>query len=96
MALPKPILEYDSVRAWAEGWWRMPVTVGDEVGRIIGAPAGSVVMHPNVSICQALILSVPANNADRIRPSDHRIEGDLVMRSLIIRRPHLSRVIIEP
>ena len=45
------------VRAWAEGWWRMPLTAGDEVGRIIGAAPGSVVMHQNVSICQSLILS---------------------------------------
>jgi len=45
------------VRAWAEGWWNMPVTVGDEVGKIIGANPGSVVMHQNVSICQSLILS---------------------------------------
>ena len=45
------------VRAWAEGWWDMPVTVGDEVGRIIGADPGTVVMHQNVSICQALVLS---------------------------------------
>jgi kynureninase len=45
------------VRAWAEGWWDMPVTVGNEVGRIIGAPPESVVMHQNVSICQSLILS---------------------------------------
>jgi kynureninase len=45
------------VRAWADGWWAMPVTVGDKVGRIIGAPPGSVVMHQNVSVCQALVLS---------------------------------------
>jgi kynureninase len=45
------------VRAWAEGWWDMPVTVGDEVARIIGAEPGSIVMHQNVSICQSLILS---------------------------------------
>jgi kynureninase len=45
------------VRAWAEGWWEMPLTVGDEVGRIIGADRGTVVMHQNVSICQSLILS---------------------------------------
>ena len=45
------------VRAWAEGWWNMPVTVGDQVAKIIGAPAGSVVMHQNVSICQSLVLS---------------------------------------
>jgi kynureninase len=45
------------VRAWAEGWWDMPVTVGNEVARIIGADPGNVVMHQNVSICQSLILS---------------------------------------
>ena len=45
------------VRAWAEGWWDMPVTVGNEVARIIGADPGTVVMHQNVSICQSLVLS---------------------------------------
>ena len=45
------------VRAWAEGWWNMPVTVGNEVARIIGADRDTVVMHQNVSICQSLILS---------------------------------------
>jgi kynureninase len=45
------------VRAWAEGWWEMPLSVGDAVGRIIGADAGTVVMHQNVSVCQSLILS---------------------------------------
>jgi len=45
------------VRAWAEGWWNMPLSVGEEVGHIIGAEPGSVVMHQNVSICQSLILS---------------------------------------
>ena len=45
------------VRAWAEGWWDMPVSVGDEVARIIGADPGTVVMHQNVSVCQSLIIS---------------------------------------
>jgi len=45
------------VRAWAEGWWDMPVTVGNDVARIIGAEPGTIVMHQNVSICQSLILS---------------------------------------
>lgn len=45
------------VRAWAEGWWAMPLSVGDEVGSILGAPPGSVAMQQNVSVCQALILS---------------------------------------
>ena len=45
------------VRAWAEGWWDMPVTLGNEVARIIGADPGTVAMHQNVSICQSLVLS---------------------------------------
>ena len=45
------------VRAWAEGWWDMPVTIGDQVARIIGADPGTVVMHQNVSVCQSLVLS---------------------------------------
>jgi kynureninase len=45
------------IRAWEEGWWEMPVTCGDLIGRIIGAPPGRVVMHQNVSICQALVTS---------------------------------------
>ena len=45
------------IRAWAEGWWEMPLTVGDKIARIIGAAPGSVVMHQNVSVCQAIILS---------------------------------------
>jgi kynureninase len=45
------------IRAWEEGWWMMPKTVGDLVGRIIGAGPGEVVMHQNVSICQSIIAS---------------------------------------
>jgi excinuclease ABC subunit A len=45
------------VRAWSEGWWDLPRTLGDEVGRQIGAPTGSVVMQPNVSIAQAAVAS---------------------------------------
>ena len=45
------------VRAWAEGWWDMPVTLGNELAPIIGADPGTIVMHQNVSVCQSLILS---------------------------------------
>jgi kynureninase len=45
------------VRAWAEGWWDMPVTVGNDIAQIIGADPDTVVMHQNVSICQSLVLS---------------------------------------
>ena len=45
------------VRAWDEGWWEMPVSVGDLVAPIIGAPAGSVTMHLNVTSAEAVVLS---------------------------------------
>jgi kynureninase len=45
------------IRAWGEGWWTMPLTVGDQIGRIVGAPAGSVCMHQNVSIAESVVLS---------------------------------------
>src|SRR5437588_3265918 len=35
----------------------MPLTVGDEGARIIGAGAGTVAMHQNVSVCQSVVLS---------------------------------------
>jgi kynureninase len=56
------------IRAWAEGWWDLPLTVGDQVGRIIGAPPGSVCMHQNVTIAEAVVLSCFA-----LRPRRKRI-----------------------
>ena len=45
------------IRAWGEGWWDMPITVGDQVGRIIGARPGSTVMHQNVTVAEEIVLS---------------------------------------
>jgi kynureninase len=45
------------VRAWEEGWWALPVTVGDQIARLIGAPPGSVSMHQNVTLAEAVVLS---------------------------------------
>src|SRR5674476_453302 len=45
------------IRAWEEGWWMMPITVGNLVGSIIGAGEGEVVMQQNVSICQNVVTS---------------------------------------
>ena len=45
------------VRAWGEGWWTMSMTVGDQIGRIVGAPPGSTVMHQNVAVAEAVVLS---------------------------------------
>ena len=56
------------IRAWGEGWWDLPLTVGDQIGRIVGAPAGSTVMHQNVAIAEAVVLSCfrPAPERNRI------------------------------
>jgi kynureninase len=45
------------IRSWAEGWWETPWRVGGQVGRIIGAPPGSTVLHQNVAIAEAVALS---------------------------------------
>jgi kynureninase len=44
-------------RAWGEGWWGTPLSVGDLLGSIIGAPPGTVVMHQNVTVAEAIVLS---------------------------------------
>jgi len=45
------------VRAWEETWWDLGRTVGDEIGALMHAPAGSVSVHQNVTQCQAVVAS---------------------------------------
>jgi kynureninase len=45
------------IRAWGEGWWTMPLEVGDQIGRIIDAEPGTTVMHQNVAVAEAIVLS---------------------------------------
>jgi kynureninase len=62
-AVPDQLAEYAEqwatrgVRAWAQGWWSMPVTVGDEIAPLVGAGPGEVAMVASVSMAQAQILS---------------------------------------
>jgi kynureninase len=49
--------EERGIRAWAEGWWASPMRVGDQIGRIVGAPPGSTVMQQNVAIAESSALS---------------------------------------
>jgi kynureninase len=55
------------IHAWAEGWWEMPVTVGDQLGRILGASPGSIVMHQNVTVAEAIVLSCFRQTRERNR-----------------------------
>ncbi|HEX6679892.1 MAG TPA: aminotransferase class V-fold PLP-dependent enzyme [Gaiellaceae bacterium] len=45
------------VRAWEEGWWETSVAAGDRLARIVGAPPGSIAMHQNVAVAEAVVLS---------------------------------------
>jgi kynureninase len=45
------------VRAWAEEWWTLAGEVGDEIGSIFGAPGGTVSMHQNVTLAEAVVIS---------------------------------------
>ena len=54
------------VRAWGDRWWMMSIEIGDILAPILGAPRGSVVMLPNVTTAEAVVLSsfeyVPPRN----------------------------------
>jgi kynureninase len=45
------------VRAWEEGWWEMAVSVGDKIAPLVGAHAGEISLHQNVTLTQAVISS---------------------------------------
>jgi kynureninase len=45
------------VRAWEEKWWMLGAEVGDEFGALMNAPAGTVSLHQNVTMCQAIVAS---------------------------------------
>ena len=72
-AVPDRLAEYVDtwadlgVRAWANGWWEMPLTVGDEIAPLLGASRGEVAMLPNVSIAQAVVMSAIDYSAPRDR-----------------------------
>lgn len=45
------------VRAWEEKWWVLAAEVGDDIGALMNAPAGTVSVHQNVTFCQAIVAS---------------------------------------
>ncbi|MEO5897680.1 MAG: aminotransferase class V-fold PLP-dependent enzyme [Vicinamibacterales bacterium] len=51
------------VRAWNEGWWEIGRTTGDLLAPVLGVQTGTISMHQNVTVAQAIIASC------------HRFEG---------------------
>jgi kynureninase len=45
------------VRAWEEEWWMLAAQVGDAIGALFNAPAGTVACLQNVTTCQATVAS---------------------------------------
>ncbi len=45
------------VRAWYEGWWEIGRTTGDLLAPVLGVPTGTISMHQNVTVAQAIIAS---------------------------------------
>ena len=48
------------VRAWEDRWWEIPAKMGNRIARIVGAPAGRVSMHENVTTAPLVALSCAA------------------------------------
>ncbi len=82
------------IRAWSEGWWTMPMTVGDQIGRIVGAPRGTTVMHQNVAIAEAIVLSCFRPFGERNRIVYERANFPSV-RYLYEAQPDLEVVVCE-
>lgn len=45
------------VRAWHEGWWELGVETGNLLAPILGVPPGSITMHQNATVAQAIVAS---------------------------------------
>jgi kynureninase len=45
------------VRAWEESWWDASAEAGDQIGELLGAERGSISIHQNVTLTQAVISS---------------------------------------
>ena len=55
------------VRAWANGWWEMPIAAASEIAPLLGAAPGEVAMVPNVSLGQAAVMSALTYESPRDR-----------------------------
>jgi kynureninase len=55
------------VRAWHEGWWEIGRTTGDLLAPIVGAAAGTISMHQNVTVAQAIVASCHRYDRPRCR-----------------------------
>jgi kynureninase len=82
------------IRSWGEGWWDMPLTVGDQIGRIVGARPGTTCMHQNVTVAVAVILS-----CFRLEPPRDRIvylEGEFPSVRYLLQAQPGAEIVVVP
>jgi len=68
------------VRAWGEGWWELKAAVGDKIAPLMGAPAGSVLVHENASIANSILfgaLDWSDPTRDKVIVSDQDFPSDV-------------------
>ncbi len=74
------------VRAWGVSafdnptWWELKRAVGDQIAPLMGAPAGSVLVHENASIANAILIGALAfdpTQRDKIIVSDQDFPSDV-------------------
>jgi kynureninase len=87
------------IRAWGEGWWEMPVTIGDQLARIMGAAPGTIVMHQNVTVAEEVVISCFRGAAHRDGGTRNRVVYEEAnfpsVRYLYQAQPDLEVVAVE-
>jgi kynureninase len=86
------------VRAWGSaGWWELRRTVGDQIAPLMGAPAGSVLMHENASIANSVLISAldfSDTRRSKVIVSDQDFPSDVyTLRRML--PPHMEIVMIR-
>jgi kynureninase len=84
------------VCSWEEKWWMMGLEVGNQIGELMNAPAGSVSLHGNVTQCQAVIASCFEFNTRRNKVVYSDLEFPSVMYFWEAQRSRGARVQMVP
>jgi kynureninase len=82
------------IRAWDEGWWELPVTIGDQIARLIGAAPRTVVMHQNVTVATAIVLSCLEFRGDRRKIV--YVEGEFPSVRYVVQAQPGAEVVVVP
>ena len=80
------------VRAWGEIWFNLNGQVGDRIAPLLGAPAGSVLIHQNASIANSILFSAldySDTKRNKVVASDMDFPSDLYsLRAML--PPHIE------